>query len=447
MLRSWFIWSISLVTYSLLLLYSQDNSLKTPTSDPTCFPRQTVPLDRWRGEYFNNRALEGTPVMVRDDGVGEIDFDWGLLSPAKECGLNVDQFSVRWTRTVAFAGRTYRFNIASDDGVRLLIDGQERFSSWQTRPFTTNTLDLEMSAGNHKIELDFFENFGSASVKLSWTPAPCTAVVLAERWKAEYFNNQDLSGKPALVRDEGDGQLGYFWGLKSPDSSCNIGVDNFSVRWSRTVTFAEGLYHFTVTSYDKVRIYIDRELRFEGTADQKAVFTFDLPVAAGNHEIIVEYFERTGDAGLMVEWERHYCFPEVPTDHWRGEYFNNKSLSGPTLMIRDMGDGVLNFDSGAISPNDSKCNVNANDFSVRWSRKIILTGGMYRFTVTGDDGVRLYVNGKRLINQWRDQKRATYYRDLLLPAGRHQLMLEYYNHTGEGVARLSWQEVGLSQNR
>src|SRR5262249_54172273 len=113
MLRSWFIWSISLVTYSLLLLYSQDNSLKTPTSDPTCFPRQTVPLDHWRGEYFNNRALEGTAVMVRDDGVGEIDFDWGLLSPAKECGLNVDQFSVRWTRTVAFAGRTYRFNIAS----------------------------------------------------------------------------------------------------------------------------------------------------------------------------------------------------------------------------------------------------------------------------------------------------------------------------------------------
>ncbi|MBO0720349.1 MAG: hypothetical protein J2P41_05985 [Blastocatellia bacterium] len=437
------VWFISLVTYSLLLSFSRT----TPQNiTANCFPRLPVPIDRWRGEYFNNRELAGAPVMVRDDGLGELDFDWGLGSPAPECGVGADQFSVRWTRTAAFADMTYRFTISSDDGVRLLIDGIERFSSWKTRPSTTDSVDLELTPGNHKIELEYFENFGSASVKLSWAQAPCTAAVLPERWKGEYFNSPDLSGKPALVRDEGDGQLGFFWGLKSPDSSCKVGADNFSARWSRTVTFAEGLYHFTITTYDKVRVYIDREKRFEGATEQKAIYSFDLPLSDGNHEIIVEYFEKTGDAGLLFEWERHSCFPAVPPDHWRGEYFNNRSLSGQPAMVRDLGDGALRFAADGKTFN-SECEVNPNSFSARWSRKVILSAGLYRFTVTGDDGVRLYVDSKRLINQWRDQKRSTYTRDILLAAGTHRLVLEYYNHSGAAVAGVSWEAVGLTSRR
>jgi hypothetical protein len=416
---------------------------QSPSPIPSCFSRRPVPIDRWRGEYFNNRDLEGPPAMVRDDGVGEIDFDWGLSSPAKECGIDADRFSARWTRTVAFANRTYRFTITSDDGVRLIIDGQERFSSWQPHPLTTITVDVAMTPGNHKIELEYFEDFGIASVRLSWAPAPCAAAVLAGRWRGEYFNNPDLSGKPALVRDDEDGVLGFYWGLKGPagNGNCHIDADNFSARWTRTVTFGEGLYRFTITTYDRIRIYIDRELKFEQTTDQKAVYTFDLPLTVGNHEIVVEYFERTGHAGLIVEWERHSCFPEVPPDHWRGEYFNNVRLSGRPVMVRNNGDGFLQFDSSVKSPN-SECSVNEDGFSVRWSRKVILTGGLYRFTVTGDDGVRFYIDGKRLINQWRNQKRATYSREIQLQAGIHRLVLEYYDQTGEAVARVSWEEVG-----
>jgi hypothetical protein len=405
-----------------------------------------VPIDRWRGEYFNNRELEGPPAVVRDDGVREIDFDWGSSSPAKECGIDVDRFSARWTRMAPFANRIYRFTITSDDGVRLIIDGQERFSSWQPHPLTTVTVDVAMTPGNHKIELEYFEDFGSASVRLSWAPAPCTASVLAGRWRGEYFNNPDLSGKPALVRDDDEGSLGFYWGLKSPNGNgnCDIGADNFSARWRRTVTFGDGLYRFKVTTYDRIRIYIDRELKFERKPDQKAVYTFNLPLTAGNHEIVVEYFERTGYAGLIVEWERHSCFPEVPPDHWRGEYFNNASLSGRPVMVRNNGDRFLRFDSGVKSP-DSECNVNEDDFSVRWSRKVILAGGLYRFTVTGDDGLRLYVDGKKLIDQWRNQKRATYSREIQLKTGTHRLVLEFYDHTGEAVAVVSWEEAGSRQ--
>jgi hypothetical protein len=433
-------------TFCLFCSPSQTALPQTPSPAPSCFTRRPVPIDRWRGEYFNNPELAGSPTVVRDDGVGEIDFDWKLASPAKECGIDVDRFSARWTRTVAFASRTYRFTITSDDGVRLIIDGRERFSSWQAHPLTTSTVDVVMTPGNHRIELEYFEDFGSASVRLSWAPAPCTAAVLAGRWRGEYYNSPDLRGMPALVRDDDEGSLGFYWGLKSPDSNsnCNIDADNFSARWTRTVAFGDGLYRFTVTTYDRVRIFIDRKLKFERSTDQKSIYTFDLPLAAGNHEIIVEYFERTDHAGLIVEWERHPCFPEVPSDHWRGEYFNNVRLSGRPVMVRNSGDGFLSFDSSATSPN-SACHVNEDDFSVRWSRKVILAEGLYRFTVTGDDGVRLYVNGKKLIDRWRNQKRATHSREIQLQAGTHRIVLEYYDHTGEAVAGVSWED--LTQSR
>jgi hypothetical protein len=435
---------ITLVSYFLFPSHTTLSETQSPTS--SCFTRRPVPIDRWRGEYFNNRELEGPPAMVRDDGMREIDFDWGLSSPARECGIGADRFSVRWMRTVAFANRTYRFTITSDDGVRLIIDGQERFSSWQAHQLTTITVDVPMTPGNHKIELEYFEDFGSASVSLSWAPAPCTAAVLAGRWRGEYFNNPDLSGTPALVRDDDEGSLGFYWGLKSPDSTsnCNIDADNFSARWKRTATFGDGLYRFTVTTYDRIRIYLDGDLKFERKPDQKAVYTFDLPFTAGNHEIMVEYFERTGYAGLIVEWERDSCFAEVAPDHWRGEYFNNPSLSDRPVMVRNNGNGFLQFDSGVKSPNPG-CYVNEDNFSVRWSRKVILGGGLYRFTVIGDDGVRLYIDGKTLINQWRHQKRATYSKEIQLQAGTHRLVLEYYDHTGEAVARVSWEEVGSRQ--
>jgi hypothetical protein len=78
-----------------------------------------VPNDRWRGEYYNNTTLTGSPAMARDDGPSFLNFDFGNGSPGWACGLGVDFFSARWTRTINFAAGTYRFYVTGDDGVRL----------------------------------------------------------------------------------------------------------------------------------------------------------------------------------------------------------------------------------------------------------------------------------------------------------------------------------------
>jgi hypothetical protein len=166
--------------------------------------------------------------------------------------------------------------------------------------------------------------------------------------------------------------------------------------------------------------------------------SFDLPMTAGNHQITVEYFERWGSAALQFGWERHPCFADAPPESWRGEYFNNPSLAGAPVLVRNDGDGGLNFDWGVQSPAAS-CGVPADDFSVRWSRKAILATGWHRFTVTADDGVRLFIDGRRVLDEWRHQAPATFTADVMLPAGTHRIVVEYYDRTGGATANVKWE--------
>jgi hypothetical protein len=153
-----------------------DGPLAAPDSPDAC--QASVPSDRWRGEYFANRSLSGTPVMVRDDGNGSLNFDWGSGSPGSSCGLGADSFSARWTRTLSFASGTHRFSVTGDDGVRLYVDGALKLDKWLDQAPTTYTVDVALGAGNHTLSMEYYENVGGALAKLSWQPlAPVTVIV------------------------------------------------------------------------------------------------------------------------------------------------------------------------------------------------------------------------------------------------------------------------------
>jgi hypothetical protein len=430
---------LSAGSHQIVLEYSDFGgraSIKLTRQPPPCVA--TIPAGNWKGEYFDNKNLSGRPLIIRDEGRRTVDSDWGLEAPNRDCLKRVDGFSARWSRIVNFAAGTYRFTVTADDGVRLFVDGKKLIDEWRDQNSQTYSVDIELNGGPHRLVLEYFENFGSASIKLSWAPTLCTAVVPVERWRGEYYNNPDLSGKPVLVRDDGEERLNFEWNLKGPDDNCGVNIDNFSARWTRTVTFGEGIFRFNISADDGVRVYIDRQLKFERWVDQMTTLTFDLQLTAGNHQITVEYYERWGSAALKFSWEQHPCYPAVPPDHWRGDYFNNTNLSGQPVMVRNDGEKFLSFDRGRDGPSPG-CQVNTDNFSVRWTRKVILPGGQYRFTVTGDEGVRLIVNGRKLIDQWGNQQPATYTADIFLPAGNHRFILEYCNHSGEAVAKLDWQ--------
>ncbi|WP_375773352.1 PQQ-dependent sugar dehydrogenase [Archangium gephyra] len=126
-----------------------------------------------------------------------------------------------------------------------------------------------------------------------------------------------------------------------------------------------------------------------------------------------------------------------PDGQFRAEYFNNTWLGGEPVMVR-CEPAPISHDWGEGSP---ALEVAADQFSVRWTGWFPLNYGTYRFTARADDGVRVYVNGTRVINAWWDQGPTTYSGLIFLPKGRHRVVMEYYENGGGAVSQLSWRRL------
>jgi YVTN family beta-propeller protein len=124
-----------------------------------------------------------------------------------------------------------------------------------------------------------------------------------------------------------------------------------------------------------------------------------------------------------------------------GSYFGNTSLAGTPLVQRTE---AVNFEWGTERP---AIGVAADNFSVRWTGTITVpTTGSYRFQTRSDDGVRLWVNGASLINNWGDHSPTNNTSGTIaLTAGqRVPVTLEYYERGGGAVMRLRWRLPGAT---
>ena len=84
--------------------------------------------------------------------------------------------------------------------------------------------------------------------------------------------------------------------------------------------------------------------------------------------------------------------------NWQAEYFNTPNLSGSPVLIRD--DATINNNWGLASPGPG---VNADFWSVRWTRVFNVQPGQYRLQLSSDDGSRLFINNQLIVDNWRDQ--------------------------------------------
>jgi hypothetical protein len=247
-------------------------------------------------------------------------------------------------------------------------------------------------------------------------------------FQGSYYNNTTLSDTPVLTRL--DTNINFSWGLGSPDPK--VTADQFSVRWVRTAFFQEGLYKFTATADDGVRLYIDGKLVIDRWIDQAATtYTTILPLSSSvAHTITMEYCENYGYATAELSWEQI-----TTSGGFIGAYYANSVLAGVPVQMRV--DPTIKFAWGTSSPYPST--IPADNFSARWTMSTYLNTGQYRFTVTADDGVRLYLDGKLIIDKWKDQAATTYNSIKWINAGTHTIKMEYYEHGGVATARLAWQ--------
>lgn len=126
-----------------------------------------------------------------------------------------------------------------------------------------------------------------------------------------------------------------------------------------------------------------------------------------------------------------------------GEYFATPDFTGGAKMRRT--DRMVNFDWAAASP---YATLPVNNFSVRWTGELQAPASAdYTFAVSADDGVRLWVNGRKIIDDFTAQgariERAT---PVKLNAGqRYSIRLEYFDADGAAAIKLLWAFPGRAE--
>ena len=129
----------------------------------------------------------------------------------------------------------------------------------------------------------------------------------------------------------------------------------------------------------------------------------------------------------------------------KAEYFNNQELRGPAVTVRT--DASINFNWGRYNPTPE---LSGNNFSVRWTGKLKAPeSGNYQLGFTADDGARLYLDGKLLVDAWvpnpnKGDKTVT--TEIALEGGRsYDLRMEYFQNNRENVAKLVWSYPRLTE--
>ncbi|MFO8008462.1 MAG: PA14 domain-containing protein, partial [Candidatus Brocadiia bacterium] len=128
-------------------------------------------------------------------------------------------------------------------------------------------------------------------------------------------------------------------------------------------------------------------------------------------------------------------------DGLTGDYYDNMDFTSHALTRVDP---TVNFDWGSGSPDPS---MGADTFSVRWTGQVEpLYSETYTFRTRSDDGVRLWVNGQSVIDNWTDHAPTYDSGTISLSAGtKYDVQLDYYENGGGAVIELYWSSASQAE--
>ncbi len=212
---------------------------------------------------------------------------------------------------------------------------------------------------------------------------------------------------------------------------------------------ASGTYTFDIerSGVSRMEFAIDGQLIYEhktGVYTESAVCKANLE-AGRKYSIRFESFDNKINPPVPTEFL-------TPSDGRPGEtglkaeYFDNSSLSGEPVLVRV--DKEINFDWGSSS---FEKGFRSDNYSVRWTGKLIPAktkkNGM--LSLTTDDGVRMWVDGKMVINNWKERGPET--DEYLMDFEAHReydVRIEYYESGGGASAKFGWDitDVGVGEN-
>lgn len=251
-----------------------------------------------------------------------------------------------------------------------------------------------------------------------------------EGFNAAYYGNEALAGTPLLVRAESS--ISHDWEFDSPDPA--VPINEFSVRWRGIFTFEAGSHAFRARADDGVRIWVNGRLILDAwSTNGIEIIEQVIHLGAGQHRIEVAYHDNLAAATVDVSWAAYApdngC--SSPVNAWCATFYPSRDFSGDATQT-EIAAGTPQLQSFAPG------GFPGNGFSSRYVGTFSFEEGFYHFTSNTRDGIRLWVDGRMLINDWNAQPLKTNEGSIYLSTGDHELRVENYRTWGSDAVNLSW---------
>ncbi len=122
-------------------------------------------------------------------------------------------------------------------------------------------------------------------------------------------------------------------------------------------------------------------------------------------------------------------------------YYRSKYFVGGSFLRTD---ATVDFNWGAGSPDAS---ISHNTFSVKWEGQIEARySETYTFKTVTDDGVKVWINGQLLINDFNGNGQRTNTATIAMEADRkYSIKIEYFENSGTAMAHLYWSSPGQAE--
>ncbi len=260
----------------------------------------------------------------------------------------------------------------------------------------------------------------------------------------EYFLGDDFQ-TPVVVRS--DKTINFDWPHGRPDEVIPKSTV-FTAQWTGTVQApTTGVYTFYTASDSGTEVVVDGDAVINNLAARSAsTQSGTISLTAGQAvPILVQYISRgSGASSIKLLWSaaggRKQVVPRsalvaaqgvtLPArEPLVGTYYGGYNFQTELLTRVD---STIDFNFGAGGVPDSVIPLNY-PFSVQWVGTIEpTTTGTYSFETITDDGVRLYVNGAKIISNWTVHSATANFGKIQLQAGQFYTVTMQYFQDGVG---------------
>ncbi len=307
---------------------------------------------------------------------------------------------------------------------------------------------------------EYFEDIHPGVCQLLWTPPGQSETIIPQSQLYPSYNTGDagsgtgLSAKYYLTNEFGGEPV------ERLDAQINdnprppgIPAQNWSARWMGYVQATRtGPFTFSTLSDDGVKLWIDGKLVIDDWNPHPATensATVNL-VRGQKYRIVMSYFQGADGAIYQLMWTppgedkalipAMQLYPDNTTNLEPGVTGTGQGLTVSYFANPDLKGDALTLQNQAVSARNTPPQVPRDNWSARWTGELQATHtGTFTLSTISDDGIRLWLGNKLLIDNWTPHGGTEDRADVEMVAGRkYPLRIEYFQGGVAAECYLSW---------